>query len=193
MHDIEYGERRVRYCDDERNFHKEYYLSLGLGFLVKVSKAKTYDDRYRLLNYTHPDEHFLFYALEQAAYDRRRGALLDDTHEQRVAISETAAFPDGDLGPLRAWEWAHADFPSYTVFSQFEQGNLRDRGYVFFDLDRLEEWDMFAQPFEDIKVRQGHGQEFEDMKRSWDVRSSIYERGGRGWWSDGDESRIRWI
>ena len=46
-HEIEWGARSV---DRFGSQYKEYYLSLGLTFLHKVTEAKTYEERFRVLH-----------------------------------------------------------------------------------------------------------------------------------------------
>ena len=100
---------------------------------------------------------------------------------------------DPDPGPAKAWRWAH-EHVSRDSFVQYEyHRELRKRGYVMWDLERLERWNLFGAAWEsDPKVDIDYVQEYQAMIKSFDERSEIYERGGRGWWSEGDESKIVW-
>lgn len=74
------------------------------------------------------------------------------------------------------------------------QRELRKCGYVFFDQDRLQDWDAYQKPFTPITDRgpEGFLQRAEEMKKSWHATSKIWGRGKRGWWSNGDENNLFW-
>lgn len=97
--------------------------------------------------------------------------------------------------PWEAWRGAHADLPrnAFVMFS--ENSGLRDRAYVFWDNQRfaryclLRKFEREAPPRVEILPE---SDEWTQMERSWEARSKIWQRGGRGYWAEGDLSRIEW-
>lgn len=65
------------------------------------------------------------------------------------------------------------------------------------DFDRLAKWGLldydwrslpYEEPPNDTEQRRREG----EMEESFRARRKIWNRGGRGWWSPGDESRVVW-
>ena len=179
--DVGYGYFKVKYCCDYmENPWKDRFLSRGLDFLLSVSEAKTYEKRSYLLRSPRTDHEFLYGPLAETPGPVNPVDVLDDTELGRASMIATAVLPEDDLGPFRAWAWAYAELPARAMFYAFAKGDLRDRGYVFFDLDRLEEWNMFDEEFSNPKVRQVDHRAYEAMRVSWAERKNLFERGERG-------------
>lgn len=196
-HDVEWGANKIPYLDDFNEIDvvwKEHHLSLGLRWLRHLVTAKTYEERYHLLE---PElsilDSFFFCALREPGDnpDTPLSALTEE--EQRQYISPPAT-DDNDNGPQLAWRWAYQDESVEYLYFQHVLRTLRKHGYVFFDYDRLRDWDVYQQPSaqvmdEDIEGSLRHHNE---MRESWRARSQIWGHGGRGWWSEGDQSRLVW-
>ena len=66
-----------------------------------------------------------------------------------------------------------------------------------FDYDRLCRWNLFSESY---KPADRHNSEdaaltalrTDQMRKSWHERSKIWLRGGRGWWSENDQSKLVW-
>ena len=68
---------------------------------------------------------------------------------------------------------------------------LRERAYVFWDGNRLRNHPDGLG--EDPGDRRGYTKaEHEDMMESFDERSKVCQKGGKGYWSKNDTSRVMW-
>jgi hypothetical protein len=71
---------------------------------------------------------------------------------------------------------------------------LREHAYVLWDLDRLERCKMLDK-FELIPTEPSHMYSEEyiaRMEKSIHERYAIWQKGGSGYWSEGDASRVIW-
>lgn len=199
-HDVEWGYLEMDYLDgfDWRfNSWKEAYLSLGLAYLHKVIDASAYDERCQLLK-THRDweDCSLHDALTEQPDDNGLPELEDYTIEDERAHIPAQLAIDSDKGPKDAWRWAYAENTNAQWYNGNEQGFLRQRGYVMWDSARLGQWGLLDQEWRELP-RESVSDEEErrrarEMRDSFEARRTIWSRGGRGWWSPGDESRIIW-
>lgn len=100
-------------------------------------------------------------------------------------------------GSFWIWFAAHKDSFLHSVVFQPRNSHLRRCGYVM--------WDAPEKPIEgglSARLREARRQSLIDlievaraedqMRRSWRERAEIYKQGGRGYWSEGDLSRIVW-
>ena len=170
-------------------------LSLGLNYLRRLVTAKTYKERYQLLA---PNRRSDFYFLHEGLIasnmvDDDDVELCEYSSEDERRYIHSPILNDPNPGPAKAWRWAH-EHVSRDCFVQYEyHRELRQRGYVMWDLERLEHWDLFRAPWENASEAKSElVEEYEAMIKSFDTRSEIWHRGGRGWWSEGDESKIVW-
>ena len=108
---------------------------------------------------------------------------------------------DSDTGPKTAWQWAHWNLSMYHAVGSYKHTCLLRHGYVMWDHTRVEdfynpsvEWN-FHSPYsgEEAQTKRSIVEnERETMMRSWQRRSDIFRKGGRGWWSFEDESQVVW-
>ena len=186
--------------------YPEHYLALGLGWLHQLVTADTYSERYHMLA---PELKYSDGALTRALTDGPYLSSVDPqdfndvaygrlSEDDRRKLYQQIFVEDDDIGPMEAWQWAYqGEAPD---FFRPEQEQLRKRGYVMFDYDRLCQWGLFAKPFDAGEALenwrklnvQDSDERFEQITRSWAERSKVWLRGGRGWWSEGDESRLAW-
>lgn len=114
----------------------------------------------------------------------------------KKSLASKSSIEDPDPGPYNAWYWAHERDYSEQFFLDGSQQLLRQRGYVMWDDWRLQKWNLFSEPFSDRNYPPLRNELTEErqreIKESWERRSEIYRRGGRGWWSKDDESKIVW-
>ena len=124
------------------------------------------------------DEHFI--KLEE----------YDD--EQRNRIIPPPAVTDPDPGPEQVWNHMHQEMDREEFIMSERQTYIRERGYVFWDQWRLENWGILRTPWEWWLLGSPgpSREEYLKMRASLDRRSEIYLDGGRGWWSENDESHI---
>ena len=213
-HDIEWGERSIPYSNmNERddNDYTEWCLSFGLEWLHKLVTASTYNERYQMfLPWLSTNCDFMGSMLFRTDtvplptlvsiddFGERR--LVELSEEDQFKILNTKFANDPDRGPLEAWRWAYQELSVTHLCYRLEQEQLRERGYVMFDFDRLYRWNIFSTSFDTQAAykdwwkrrRETDNGLYERMIRSWGERSKIWLRGGRGWWSEGDESKLIW-
>ena len=185
-----------------KNSYKEHHLSLGLEHLHKVANATIFNDRRQLLSSTSGDDSgFLDRALEPTDLGSATEVLDFGTH--KASVVHDARVADSGPGPQLAWFWAHTFYDLFMhSYNYHHQGHafLRRQGYVFWDLDRLEKSDLLEKPFTDLALTNtdydddliGEGADHDDMEDSYNKRHQIWKRGGRGWWSRDDETRVQW-
>lgn len=73
---------------------------------------------------------------------------------------------------------------------------FRERAYVLWDKDRLQQYNLLelfagALPKSELELEDSEA-EHDIMIKSFDERSKIWQKAGRGYWSQGDETRIVW-
>lgn len=128
--------------------------------------------------------------------------LNDDTPLPGYADEDLAAlFPptesqdqDTDKGPFEAWRVAFNPWPRSAWVMLTNNSGLRERAYVFWDLDRIETYGMlklFENTPEDSELQRAYD-DVDEMRESFEERSKIWQKGGSGYWSKNDESRIVW-
>lgn len=170
-------------------------ITRGVVFMHAVINAACYDDKLELL---------------QSTFNTVSGNLRQTLWTSFYAYKDLfpipnyreamqAAFPEStgvDKGPFEAWRLMldkdNIDMGVYYFMDN--EAWLRERGYVFWDWERIVEHNLAKvitelghevdDPFDD--------QELEDMEESWDERSLVWQKGGRGYWSKDDLSRIEW-
>ena len=201
-HDVEWGESEVYYLNDwDERYHywMENYLSLGLTYLRKIISTSAYDDRCHILKPQHkegPPYRPFSDALMAQGYENNLPELEDYTEEdERVHIPAQLAIDD-NKGPQQAWRWAYAENTNAYWYNMSEQKSLRQRGYVMWDSARLAQWGLLDHKWQEFPHKSVSSEEERRygrmMRDSFETRHKIWRRGGRGWWSPGDESRIIW-
>lgn len=118
--------------------------------------------------------------------------VLVDTHTGNDLLEEP------DIGPFYAWQWAHQSLPDVRAYFDPNQRRLRSRGYVMWDKVRLDKrtvtfsraWRRhIATPEEEF----ARGLMQQQMVTTFEERSWIFRKGGRGWWSKTDKSKVIWL
>ena len=180
----------------------------GLEWLHKLVTASTYDERYQMfLPCLSTSSDFIgsmfVYAIPLPVpglelFDEE--LLSELSEEDQFKILNRNFAKDLDKGPSKAWHWAYQEMLVVELYYGLAQEQLRERGYVMFNFDRLYKWNVFSAPFDmqeaykdwcNRRLEQ-HTDHF-DMMKSWKERSNIWLRGGRGWWSNEDENKLIWL
>lgn len=200
-HDVEWGWLQMDYLDCSGewryNWCKDTHLSFGLGYLRSVIDASTYDGRCKFLKADRDGASSSIYdALTNQGYGDEIPDLEGYTVEdERAQFSAQLAF-DSDKGPKDAWRWAYEDYSVSQWYNSSPQGFLRQRGYVMWDSARLGEWGLLDHDWQDLPCKWVSSEEDDrsrrEMRESFEARQKIWSRGGRGWWSPSDYSRIVW-
>lgn len=181
----------------------QHLLSLGLRKLHQIVQATTYQERYDLLcsgDYPSGTRTFLHEGLQDDANDHAIDIYLNDlTPENEVLYIRQPLFVDSDPGPKDTWRWAHHDSPRSSWVYQDDRDDLRRWGYVMWDRFRLEGAGIYQKPWETVCQSRDRLQEEQEagrrqayMENSWDQREKIYRRGGVGYWTWGDDSKVQW-
>jgi hypothetical protein len=199
-HDVVWSVFNVNYADDiEDTAYIEPIISRGLPLLHLTAMVKSYEERYKLLTpgYSKVSISSLRDALI-ASNDPSDGTWLEDfTQENERAHIRPSFFEDPDSGPEYVWRWAHQEVTSRQFVNTNERRHLREWGYVFWDQYRLDLMGILQSPFDEDNTPEVH--ETEDAirrkaerKDSRRRRRTIYNEGGRGWWSFENESKVVW-
>ena len=180
---------------------KEALLSRGLGQIMRIRNAETYEARYQLVQGRTPrpdiDREFIMASLVDNALGGNgyHEILNDMTLEQANEASKIPLAAEPDRGPMEAWKWAYGPFFANCYFF-YENRFLRQSAYVIWDKDRLALWGLFKGRRQDfIELENAYAPSREAKEAQWEsqeARRKIYQEGGRGWWSPNDSSRIQW-
>ena len=175
----------------------EPYLSLGLSYLRRVVNTFAYDDRCRLLKGHKSD---LDYSLYDALLAQSISTYIPETIRKSLFRARRAI--DDNEGPEEAWVWACEQDRRRTngawMNDYHAHRTLWQRGYVLWDSSRLTEWGLLDQDWRSIPgvaddISDPHRRSKERLYRDdYQERQNIWDRGGRGWWSPDDYSRISW-
>ncbi len=105
---------------------------------------------------------------------------------------------DAETLPVTLWRDAYyGRGPEHSVIGRANL-LLRDAGYVFWDgyvgetMEILEWMEAVFWTFDGRLLPDELPRLRTKMIRSWERRRRIWEEGGRGYWADGDESRVRY-
>ncbi|KAK8065479.1 hypothetical protein PG997_012226 [Apiospora hydei] len=178
----------------------------GLEKLHQIVRAETYEERHALLHHLRiggvgPP------APELGLYGGLRGAN-EQTHiiflkwltpDDDVLRLRQPYFREPDPGPADGWRWAHQEESWAHWVYQGNRRDLRRWGYVMWDRRRLESIGLFREPWDDAsclreaaREQQEAAQRRAGLHESWERREWIWKRGGGGWWSWADESKVRY-
>lgn len=216
--DIEFGEVSVNYisCGGENTWKQRWVrqstvpdsifiwtmlitlkLTQGLSFVYDLTRTDSDDEKNDMLHSAlENDGAHLFDALTMRDDEVDLGdqTPLGQYSEQRLQeLTSAADSEDSDIGPYKAWFSAHSHIPSNNYWSMFEENaGRRERAYVLWDGERLDSYGLL-EAFDQAPEEPEHwnGDE-EAMQRSFDERSKIWQKGGWGFWKEGDLSRIEW-
>lgn len=197
-HDVVWGEHRVPYANGPASTHIQHVLSLGLEALYHVITAKSWEDKRDALCVREMPPgrslHFLHDPLENLRGEP--AAIISDEgiddEDLRMMSDQPPFCGDGDAGPEKIWMVPR----QRSALAYYEEEHLIHRrwGYVMWDEKRLQALRVLEKPL--LKEEKPEpGTEIppvEDMQKSWDARAAIYERGGRGWWEENNESWVTW-
>lgn len=203
-HDVAWGASNVEYGAVESPSIQRILLS-GLRQLHQITQAETYEERYGLLQHSctarhspHATELFLCRGLLGANEQTHIIFLKWLTPDDDVLRIKQPYFADPDLGPADGWRWAHQEESWAHWVYQENRRDLRRWGYVLWDRSRLEAiGGLLREPWDDSSYSSDAARERQDAARrtaglqwTWERREWIWKRGGRGWWSWGDESMV---
>lgn len=127
------------------------------------------------------------------------GEILDEafdeiSDEEVEALIQRSIQQDTDNGPASAWQSEHRYVSREAWVMTGYNAGLRERAYVLWDNDRLDKYSMLElyRSVPEDPSHMCHEDEFINMQKSFEERSQIWRKGGRGYWSPNDTSRIEW-
>ena len=200
-HDVEWGNLQMEYHDGYDRW-KEHYLSRGLSYLRQLFHTSTYEDRCHLLKPRKGcPKYTLYWGPISEISESPLPMYIRYSKEDLPVCFCLRPATDGDNGPEDAWLWAYATDATnglthwYSV--HFLQRTLRKRAYVMWDFARLATWglldyDWSSLPREKFDDDSDQVCRKAEMWGSFNARRKIWKRGGKRWWSPGDESRVVW-
>ena len=78
-------------------------------------------------------------------------------------------------------------------------GRSCEWGYCLWDKARLNAWGLFAKGWTAQRAHERAqersrkvSKQSDRLNKLWEERSRIWQLGGKGWWAEGDESKIVW-
>ncbi|KUJ18950.1 uncharacterized protein LY89DRAFT_582443 [Mollisia scopiformis] len=196
-HDVTFGYYRIPRADISEPGEIETILARGLASLHSIILAKTYNEKVQVL---YPDliestDKFLHQALT-AANDTNDNIWLEDyTEGDKIQKIRSPFFQDPDTGPSDVWFWANQEETRAHFINCEMRKSLREWGYVLWDRARLDALNVLSTPWEeatDLVTIDEYGWRYSRQQKSLERRHEIYVKGGRGWWSAEDESKIVW-
>ncbi|EFQ99502.1 hypothetical protein MGYG_02515 [Nannizzia gypsea CBS 118893] len=95
-------------------------------------------------------------------------------------------------GPPEVWWVTHLEMASYDFVMAPDHLPLRERGYVMWDYERLSKWGLLKTPWQrqPVEPPEVARDMREKVLQSHRRRTEIWLIGGRGWWSEEDESKV---
>ena len=197
MLEMRYIQEKLSYEDLGFQRWPEFYLCGGLSRLHQIFNTTTFDERCQLLKPRRDyPQHSLSRGLDNVRDEQEQKASGSNQTDLSVDSFPTESTMGSDRGPAEAWRWAN--IVHSLVRNPSTEGALRKRGYVMWDYARLAAWGLLDYDWYDIFVEGPSGayqrsRHIGDMWKSHDKRREIWDRGGRGWWNPGDESRVVWL
>ncbi|KAJ2971411.1 hypothetical protein NUW58_g9426 [Xylaria curta] len=201
-YDVHWCAENIDYDNQIDNPHVQSVLSLGLEKLYEISRAETYEERYRALgaeNSPSYNPNFLYDGLQEDANERYNdtAALADITPENEKLYMKQPFFKDLNPGPKNAWRWGHIEESQSQWVYQQDREELRQWGYVMWDQSRLDMAGIFQGPWEDtlterdlVLEEQESGREHAYMRIWRAEREHVSRAGASGWWNWGVKSEL---
>ncbi|KAJ5618729.1 zinc finger domain protein [Penicillium herquei] len=199
-HDVKFGDLSIHWAEND-NPWLQGYVSCGLKFLEKVSTACTYEERHRLLNeHLSPSSSgtpLIEILLESnGLYPEERDGLDDQAMVKLRLLPSQYNSLDPNSGPAEIWFQAHEGDDSSQYVAALAHRASRKVAYVMMDASRKRDMTRFDGTEKslawDTSAHENFVQQYAQQLRSFEIRSDIFLRGGRGWWSEGDTSQIQW-
>ncbi|CAK4032754.1 Hypothetical predicted protein [Lecanosticta acicola] len=196
-HEVQFGEYSIDYLSlDADNFWLHDRLSHGIQSIHQLLECTSKHQKVDLIQ---PQEDDLSRpsAIDVLCPQSVEGGavpLVEYSAAELEALIPVQRLADADNGPYDAWYQIHKDDWNCNFLMYGGYDGLRERAYVFWDSERLRRHGLTEhfQNVEEYSTSQPTDSEREEMYRSFEERSKIWQKGGRGFWYDGDESEIVW-
>lgn len=203
-HDVAWGGVYIPYGENLGDGFLQHVVSLGLLNIFDIYVAKDYAARHQVFcrvyrsKYPSQNTEHLWEGLRCANTGEICHVRLHSfTPEDEARHIRPSFYNDPDPGPEKAWRWAHQVSWKIDFINGWQCEEERRWGYVMWDLERLEEWKTLDQPWRLTTLpeaeRNARQYRLEIMQASHQRREEIAKRGGQGWWSSKDESKVKWF
>ncbi|CAK7225284.1 hypothetical protein SCUCBS95973_005812 [Sporothrix curviconia] len=201
-HDVQFGTWQVDYVySGVLNHERQTWISQGLSFVYHLMMEPSWDVKNESLKRTYGAEssflsRTLFYMYEEVDISVKDAKKQSDSNETyAVMFRPLDPRHDSDQGPFKAWWAAYQEMNIFALIATHKAG-FREMAFVFWDEDRLQRYNVL-ELFTDTAPRSEL--EMEDvrseilaMEASHRARKTVWQRGGRGYWSEDDDSRVVW-
>ncbi|KAI5457634.1 hypothetical protein BGZ63DRAFT_427671 [Mariannaea sp. PMI_226] len=201
FHDVEVGKHMLDFLNSGTGWI-QWSISQGLEFVYKLIHESCYDKKLAMLRstFTSPRgtlrvafEEYLMKAQDEME-NNNNPWLMNLTVDDIKSLAPCADREDTDDGPLAAWRYGHRSWAVGGWSMLTENAGLRERAYVFWDLQRIERWKLLSlyPSIPEHSTGAFTKQEYQAIMESMRERLLIWKKGGRGYWTSGDFSRIEW-
>lgn len=189
---MSYLEKSPSFDNMPFNTWTDFYLSFGLSALHQLFNTPTFEERCHFLKLRKKKS--VGYSLSSGLQNAKLKQEQQLSNYQTNHAIETGSAIDTDQGPISAWRWGNIS--NGLLRNPSPAATLRRRAYVMWDSARLAAWGLLDKDWRTIPREafdsSPRPRRLVDMVDSWKARREIWNRGGRGWWSPGDESRVVW-
>lgn len=157
--------------------------------------TKDYESRYRLLDKIRSLCDFLDEGLLRVNTTSRISRielLLHDDRERLRSENRPPAIVDPNGGPEEVWKVTHLDTYGIGFVMNIDHTPLRECGYVMWDRERLANLGLLKIPWQPppLEPLSEMNERYQKIRRSYHRRTEIWLKGGTGWWSEHDESKV---
>ncbi|KAI1662177.1 hypothetical protein F4813DRAFT_384889 [Daldinia decipiens] len=192
-HDVVWGgEYLVNFDANIDDNTIQHLLTLGLERIILITSAESYRDREALLKIEEmpPEENsaFLSYCFDEI------NKLNPHEGYGAAILKAPAFFLDEDSGAEQIWKTSlECDISRHFAIYDELDWPYRECGYVFWDQGRLRALGALKSAWKPAE-RSAYNSvvDMKEMESSWEERASIYNRGGRGFWSKDDDMQVVW-
>ncbi|KAI2626753.1 hypothetical protein GGR54DRAFT_484076 [Hypoxylon sp. NC1633] len=181
-HDVVFGELGVDYLQPGgMNWNRQAWLSQGVDFIHRLMNEGSWDVKNELLkSKLGAEASDLFDRLSEPPEDFDGIIPLSEyTNEGLATLFPTPDSQDTNRGPYEAWRVGSLHLPRSAWVMLSNNSGLRERAYVFWDLERLERYGMlelFENVPEDNELDYT-AEDYDDMIKSQGERSVIWQKG----------------
>ncbi|KAI0537928.1 hypothetical protein GGR58DRAFT_501700 [Xylaria digitata] len=208
-HDVTWGYLLVPYIHGHESEYAQELLAGGVERVYYLSRASDYTQRHALLSRGEGmfDEPFgvvgfLSYGLEKGANPLLPPLipLSEMDEDDKKIVCGKPFYDDPDPGPASMWEWVYRDQEPGDLVANQGMTSQRQWAFPFWNLSRLQAAGLLGNPeipgpwsARDLEMdAYGTPERLALLEESRSERTKIWTAGGKGFYSPGDLSKIRW-
>ncbi|KAI0469378.1 hypothetical protein F4859DRAFT_487977 [Xylaria cf. heliscus] len=209
-HDVTWGYLEVPYIDGHYLDHAQEILAGGIERIYHLSQALDYSQRHALLSRGEQrnDEPFglccfLSNGLEKGANPELVSPMLclsEMDEEDKEIVCGKPFYKDPDPGPASMWEWVYRDSESGSLVANSGMMAERRWAFPFWDFSRVQAAGLLGDseipgprsPWDPELEEYNTSERLTLLEESRRERTKIRLRGGTGFYSTQDLSKIKW-